>query len=643
MSTKRPASEMGGINGNGPPSSQRSRTDAADSGSAAQGFDAASAVAAAQARAAAIAASFTTKSSTAASTSSVSEAQQRAAALEVQIAAKLSALSAPSVQHSLSAAANAKKRAEQVRMDEKGNLLDAAGNVLSMSAPPRSFQFSSAADSSAPAPPAPKPAAPAPKQQPEELPEMVVRRRRRGRRGLNFDDAPGRYIAAAAAQREADAAAAAAAAAREAAGPGFGFGSSMRPVVHADVPAAPSSAPHYGSGIASALPLRPELAAVPDIEWWDAGLLPGKLRKERAAAVAAAAAGKGPPPHHSFEQLATVHAKTHAYVEHPVPVSGQADGAAPRAMKLMLTQRERKRLRRQRRSERFQDERDLIEAGLAPKPEPKVKVSNMMRVLGESVMDPSAIERKVRAAMASREANHNARNAARKLTPAERKAKHQAKMTEDVAGTGGVHAAVFVVRDLSDRRQRYKVDINARQLHLRGVVLLCAPEELNMVLVEGGLRAIGKYKKLLMRRMDWNRVITEEEEAASAAARAAAAAERAGDDADAAQWAEEEEEEGDSDEELAGPSAAKAGHNQCAFVWEGVESRPRFAQFRFEECYTADGARRLLARFGCAAYWDTAKAAAPWRQSGAQLALPPAALADETVPSAAGTTAAASI
>ena len=534
----------------------------------------------------------------------------------------------------LSTAANSKKRAEQVRMDEKGNLLDSSGNVISVSGPPRSFQVGAAASkTAAAAAPAPK-APPAPKQQPEQLPEMVVRRRRRGRRGLNFDDVPGRHIAAAAAQREADAAAAAARAQREAAGPGFGFGSSMRPVVHADVPVpAVSSTPHYGSGVASLLPPRPELVAVPDIEWWDAGLLPGKLRKERAVAVAAAAAGKAPPPQHSFEQLATVHAKTHAYVEHPVPVSGQADSAAPRAMKLMLTQRERKRLRRQRRSERFQDERDLIEAGLAPKPEPKVKVSNMMRVLGESVMDPSLIERKVRAAMAAREANHNARNAARKLTPAERKAKHAAKMTEDVAGTGGVHAAVFVVRDLSDRRQRYKVDINARQLHLRGVVLLCAPEELNMVLVEGGLRAIGKYKKLLMRRMDWNRVITEEEEAASAAARAAAAAEQAGDDADAQAWAEEEDEEGEEEEEDMGPSAAKAGHNQCAFVWEGVESRPRFAQFRFEECYTADGARRLLARFGAAAYWDSAKAAAPWRQSGAQLALPPAALADASATS----------
>jgi U4/U6 small nuclear ribonucleoprotein PRP3 len=304
-------------------------------------------------------------------------------------------------------------------------------------------------------------------------------------------------------------------------------------------------------------------------------------------------------------------------------------------MKLMLTQKERKRLRRQRRSERFQDERDLVEAGLAPKPEPKVKVSNMMRVLGEqAVMDPSAIERKVRAAMAAREANHNARNAARKLTPAERRAKHVAKMTEDVAGTGGIHAAVFVVRDLTDRRQRYKVDINARQLHLRGVVLLCAPEELNMVLVEGGLRAIGKYRKLLMRRIDWNRVITPEEEAASAAARAVKAAARAaaaaegGGEEDTEEGAyndwqeEEEEEEGDSDDE--GGGAAQAGHNQCAFVWEGVESRPRFNQFRFEECYTADGARRLLARFGCAAYWDSALAAAPWRAAGAQLALPPA-------------------
>ncbi len=132
--------------------------------------------------------------------------------------------------------------------------------------------------------------------------------------------------------------------------------------------------------------------------------------------------------------------------------------------------------------------------------------------------------------------------------------------------------------------------------------------------------------------MDWNRVITEEEEAASAAARAAAAAERGegGEEGGGEQWYEDEDDEDDEDDgDDLGPSAAKVGRNQCAFVWEGVETRPRFNQFRFEECYTADGARRLLARFGCAAYWDSAKAAAPWRQSGAQLALPPASSAAE--------------
>ena len=65
---------------------------------------------------------------------------------------------------------------------------------------------------------------------------------------------------------------------------------------------------------------------------------------------------------------------------------------------------ERKKISRQRRLEREKEKQELISQGLLEPPPPKVKISNLMRVLGDrAVADPSAIEAEVRAQMAERE------------------------------------------------------------------------------------------------------------------------------------------------------------------------------------------------------------------------------------------------
>ena len=65
---------------------------------------------------------------------------------------------------------------------------------------------------------------------------------------------------------------------------------------------------------------------------------------------------------------------------------------------------ERKKISRQRRLEREKEKQELISQGLLEPPPPKVKISNLMRVLGErAVADPSAIEAEVRSQMAERE------------------------------------------------------------------------------------------------------------------------------------------------------------------------------------------------------------------------------------------------
>jgi len=125
------------------------------------------------------------------------------------------------------------------------------------------------------------------------------------------------------------------------------------------------------------------------------------------------------------------------YIQHPVPIeppneAARAASAKPRP--LMLTTKERKRLRRQRRAELLKEKQDKIRLGLLPPDAPKVKLANMMRVLGqEAVLNPTEIEIKVRQQVAERLQTHLDQNAERKLTSEERKAKENKKKEEDVA------------------------------------------------------------------------------------------------------------------------------------------------------------------------------------------------------------------
>ncbi|KAI9907344.1 hypothetical protein PsorP6_004521 [Peronosclerospora sorghi] len=234
---------------------------------------------------------------------------------------------------------------------------------------------------------------------------------------------------------------------------------------------------------------------------------------------------------------------------------------------------ERKKIRRQNRADREKEKQDKIALGLLPPPEPKVKLSNMMRVLSEqAVADPSAIERKVREQIAQREKNHEMRNLARKLTPEERREKRLRKIKEDAAGD--IHVALFKVPDLSNPQHRFKVDVNAQQYHLTGGVLLCKDGNINMVVVEGGKKAIKQYTKLMMRRIDWL-------------------------------GASEAEQDSESEDE----DSRKRG-NGCFLVWQGVVARKAFNNFRFQECRTSITARKVMEAKNVVHYWDLVEKAA---------------------------------
>ena len=179
------------------------------------------------------------------------------------------------------------------------------------------------------------------------------------------------------------------------------------------------------TGIASATQLaklapRIESKDVPNVEWWDALILKNPdvydvngLRME------------------AFSCL----------IEHPIQMK-PLESVKPNHVPVFLTKREMKKLRRQNRREAWKEKQDKIRLGMIQPDQPKVKMSNLMRVLGtEAVQDPTKLEAHVRKQMAERLANHAKANAERKLTPEQRKDKTVKKLKEDTSA--GVNVAVY--------------------------------------------------------------------------------------------------------------------------------------------------------------------------------------------------------
>lgn len=72
-------------------------------------------------------------------------------------------------------------------------------------------------------------------------------------------------------------------------------------------------------------------------------------------------------------------------------------------------------------------------------------------------------------------------------------------MAEDTSRQ--VTVAAFMVKDLTDKKKQFKVDVTAQQYNLSGIVLLCTAAETatNLVVVEGGPIGIRKFSKLMQR------------------------------------------------------------------------------------------------------------------------------------------------
>lgn len=296
---------------------------------------------------------------------------------------------------------------------------------------------------------------------------------------------------------------------------------------------------------------------VPDIEWWDRPFLASKnqfsMRDQGLDC-----AGKPLQSGELREDRIT------NYVHHPISIPSFKPVRAPAVLPLMLTEKERKRLRRQRRLEKETERREMIAVGLLPTPPPKVKLSNLMRVLAnEATADPTKVEADVRAQVAERLRKHEAQNEARKKTKEELKDKAELKAARD--REDGMRINVYRILSVESAQHRFKIEINARHFGLTGTFIIHS--DCNLVIVEGGCKALKKYKNLLLRRIDWNTDVSR------------------------------------LDDDNSVPSQKRT---KCKLVWEGPIAESAFESFKTVSLPTEASVKAFLKRKGMEAHYDCA-------------------------------------
>jgi U4/U6 small nuclear ribonucleoprotein PRP3 len=251
-------------------------------------------------------------------------------------------------------------------------------------------------------------------------------------------------------------------------------------------------------------------------------------------------------------------------IDHPVLLEPPSEKPSTGPLPLKLTPAEEKRLRKKIRAERLKGQQDRIMLGLEPAQKPRVRLANMMRVMGaEAIQDPTAAEKLVRAETAARETRHHERNQSRKLTPEERKEKLLKKFQEDTSLKTSV--TLFRVEDISSGKHRFKVEMNAQQLHLTGTIL--SGPKFSVIIAEGGPKGIKKFKKLMDRRIKWD------------------------------------EKDDGSEFIIPGPENQK---NKCTCIWNGEVLKSAFRDFRMHTSENDAAAKKFLAERGIGHYWDMA-------------------------------------
>jgi len=302
--------------------------------------------------------------------------------------------------------------------------------------------------------------------------------------------------------------------------------------------------------------LMPE---IPEAEWWDKPFLQG-YPQEDADSTKTIEVKNGKGYGTEFEEIPILESAVNSYIVRPRPILPPNEKSKGEPQELQLTRKERRKLIRINRSNKRKEEREAILLGIKEAPKPRVRIANMMRVHGtEAMQDPTLLETIVRKEMREREQRHDERNQERKLTPEQRKEKNRRKYLEDTSLCTYVSIfKVFKVQDDTSKLPKKKIEMNATQFLLSGCCLITP--NFTVVIVEGGIKALRKFKKLMIKRIKWEDINIGEDK-----------------------------------------------KNYCQLVWEGEVLKPSFTDFQMKKNKHSLHHRKFLVDRGCAHYFDIAR------------------------------------
>ncbi|KAL9051284.1 MAG: hypothetical protein Q9162_006127 [Coniocarpon cinnabarinum] len=306
---------------------------------------------------------------------------------------------------------------------------------------------------------------------------------------------------------------------------------------------------------------------VPALEWWDEALVHGEAYPDfENDPNGAETKLKIDLPESAITNL----------IQHPVLLDPPFESLPTQSKPMYLTKKEQKKMRLQNRMADLKEKQAKVRLGLQEPDPPKIKKSNLMRVLGnEAVKDPTAVEARVTREIEERAEKHDAMNEERALSKGERKQKNEEKAQADASR--GLFQSVYRVDSLAYGKNRSKIDMNAKQYRdLTGIVI--TNPNCCCVVIEAGQHTQKAMKKLMLNRIKWTE---------NASSTAPTTDLRGNEKAPLPQWLRAEDARG---------WLKDLTTNKCSLVWEGEVKQRNFKFWAQRDCETDGAARQTLER-----------------------------------------------
>ncbi|CCE62201.1 hypothetical protein TPHA_0C00440 [Tetrapisispora phaffii CBS 4417] len=245
---------------------------------------------------------------------------------------------------------------------------------------------------------------------------------------------------------------------------------------------------------------------IPDVEWWDRPYLDEnnnileKYDKQFTVDDVSESESEVEDDERNSEIVSHPSIR---YVQHPVPIKlGDRNRLVS---KIYLTKTERKKLRRNRKKLEREEKETKIKLGILPKPEPKVKVSNMMNVYenNQNITDPTQWENTVREQVEERKRKHEETNKIRHEEAVKRKRENLGIPNVKVPPRNNI-CKIFKFKKLVNPSIRYKLKVNSKQLGLRGACARVKDDGPGIIIIYGDEKSCKFYEKLITSRLKWN-------------------------------------------------------------------------------------------------------------------------------------------